>query len=382
MKIRFPWSHPGQVIRALVAVGLVEAARNAFLIGILSSETGQEYLGVNKAAAGLLYSLHLFADLFLKGPTAWISNRLGFGRILLFSSASALFFTTTILGSTSLPLWLLLVLWGFLVSPLWPSVLAFANSRAIPGKESRAATWAFAFSAPLAGLSGIAMVYLYLAKPELGAQILYWGQMVTILFAITLVSLKIPLIKKKELGYRWTKLAILLPAAFCQQLAPSLFNPVLSTYLHEMKLGPLMLGITVVIGAVVGFFLMHQGARFADRRGPRAVLILGVALMATTGFFLARQDPSFFPWIGLLAGAAISLFVAGWNGLVVQVLPQAERATAWGILMSVEALGQTAGPTLGSLALAEFGLQGPFILAAYIMVAVGVFYLWDFWRSR
>ena len=80
--------------------------------------------------------------------------------------------------------------------------------------------------------------------------------------------------------------------------------------------------------------------------------------------------------LALPLGLGYGAFIAGWNGLVGRVLPEANRAAAWGTVMAVEALGYAVGPVLGGLTWAAFGPPGVFALGAAVFLLTEAYYLW------
>lgn len=372
------WTRPLVMLRLLALLLLSELVRTGLLVSVLPQAAPG--LGWGAAAVGLIVGAHYLADGLAKGPVGWLSERLGLGRVLALGAALGL---GLVLGARLAPGpgWVVLAagLWGVGYAALWPGMMSMSQALARPGYAARALAVSGVAVAPaiLGGVLGVGP--LMQARPEAAWALLAGAQGAALLLALSLLGLRLPAAGAVTGGVwrGWRRVATLLPAAFAQTLAPGLFVPLLYPLLERLGLGLTDLlgpGLLALVGFGVGLTL---AGRLADRAHPRRALTPGLLGLALTFAFAAPPGIEdrllvLAPLLGLGYGA----FLAGWNGLVGRVLPETNRAAAWGTVMAVEALGFAVGPVLGGLAWAGFGPGGVFALGALVFLLAEAYYLW------
>ena len=283
------------------------------------------------------------------------------------------------------PLWLVLggALWGVAYAALWPGVMNASQAFARPERTARALSVSNLVATP-AILAGILLVGpLMQTRPDTAWAVLLGVQVVALVLALTLWTLHLPRQDKDnaETGRNpwagWSRVGVLLPAAFAQTLAPGLVITLIYPLLARLGL-PLSALILpgILFGVSLGLSLWLAG-RLADRTHPRRALAPGLLLLALAFLLAALPDlRERVALVTLILGLGYGAFIAGWNGLVARTLPTAHRAAAWGTVMATESLGNAIGPILGGAAWQLAGPAGVFGLGAAVFVLTELYYLW------
>ncbi|EYB68978.1 major facilitator superfamily transporter [Deinococcus phoenicis] len=375
------WTRPLVMLRLLALLLTSELVRSGFFVSALP--VAGPGLGLGTAVIGAMVGVHYLADALAKGPVGLVTERWGLGRVLALGSGLGFL---VVLGTrlAPSPVWGVLgcALWGVTYAALWPGLMSTSQALARPGYAARALAVSSLSVAPaiLGGVLGVGP--LLQARPETGWTLLLGAQGAALLLALSLLRLHLsPLpgvsAPAGNIWQGWARVAVLLPAAFAQTLAPGLLVTLFYPLLARLGLG---LGDLLGPGllALVAFGACLWGAgRLADRTHPRRVLTPGLLLLALTFGVAALPGLEARLWLlAPLLGLGYGAFIAGWNGLVGRVLPAGHRAAAWGTVMAVEALGYAAGPLLGGLAWARFGQAGVFTLGAAVFLLTEAYYLW------
>jgi len=377
-----PWRRPGLVLRLVGVLALTEMLRSAFFVGFFPL-FAQGRLGLGASLVGLVTSVHYFTDAFAKSAGGWLSERLRLGAVLLASGTTALLAVLVLPHGSLLGMILLAAAWGVFTSPLWPATLTFVSRDSREGFEARGVTSATALIGPLLGLAMLATGYLAQSSPELAYRAVLALAVLLFALSLSLVTLRSPAPRPSKKPYDWRKLYALLPAAFVQTLSTGVLAPVLFLFVARVNLTLPRLAFLIAAGAGAALLVFGRAARRADEGEPRRLLVPGLFL-AALGFTLVGVLPLLFGpafWAlglaGVLVGTGFGLFFPGWNGLVVKSLPDADRAAAWGVIMTLEALGYAIGPAIGGVTWDLLGPWGPFATGGMLMALVGGYYLWQ-----
>lgn len=383
----WPWRRPDVVLRLVLMLAFAEMLRSGFFAGFFPFY-GVERLMLSASAIGLVTSAHYLSDALVKAAGGWLSERMRLGWLLAFSGVFSAFALWGLTQDGLVWMVALSALWGIFLSPIWPAVLTYVSRDSRPGYEARGVTVATAAIGPLLGLALLGTGYLAKNDLDLAHALLLGGGVLMALLGLSLVGLEGRPARPAKEPFRWARLLMLLPAAFVQTLSTGILTPVLFLFIAKINLDPLALALTIAVGVAFALPALWLGGKIADTQNPRYALIPGL-LTAALGFFLIGYlplrlglSPLSLGLPAVLIGAGFGLFFPGWNGLVVKSLPDADRAAAWGGIMTVEALGYAVGPTLGGLAWDLFGPVGPFALGAALMLLVGGYYLWQLFGSR
>lgn len=371
------------MLRLLALLLASELVRTGFFVSVLPL-VGPG-LGLGSGVIGLMVGVHYLMDALGKGPLGLVAERWGLGRLLFLGSVLG---ALTLAGVHFLPspLWAvpLCGFWGLLFASLWPGVMSASQAFARPERVARALAVSNLSVAPaIAG--GILLVGPLTQRDQNSAWLLLLAaQGVAAVLALSLLGLRLPhVIRTPETAnvWRdWRRVAVLLPAAFAQTLAPgllvTLFYPLLAKL--NLRLGDL-LAPGLLAGLTFGLSLWLLG-RVADRVHPRRALTPGLLLLALTFALVSFSDTPPVEgrlwFLAPLLGAGYGAFIAGWNGLVARTLPEAHRAAGWGTVMAVESLGYAVGPLLGGAAWQLAGQRGVFLLGAAVFVLTEAYYLW------
>ncbi|GAA5535186.1 MFS transporter [Deinococcus aluminii] len=374
------WTRPLVMLRLLALLLTSELVRSGFFVSALPV-TGPD-LGLGTAVIGGMVGVHYLADALAKGPVGLVTERWGLGRVLTLASVLGL---AAVLGArlSPSPVWGVLgcALWGVTYAALWPGVMSTSQALARPGRTARALAVSSLSVAPaiLGGVLGVGP--LMLAHPAAAWALLVGAQGAALLLALSLLRLHLPHLPGAALSggmwQGWARVAVLLPAAFAQTLAPGLLVTLFYPLLARLGLGlGDLIGPGLLALATFGLGLWGAG-RLADLAHPRRALTPGLLLLALTFALAALPGLEGRLWLlAPLLGLGYGAFVTGWNGLVGRVLPAGHRAAAWGTVMAVEALGYAAGPLLGGAAWASFGAAGVFALGAAVFLLTEAYYLW------
>jgi MFS family permease len=154
-------------------------------------------------------------------------------------------------------------------------------------------------------------------------------------------------------------LALYLGAGLCAEAATQALSVAAGWSLYEASHDPLALGLAGLAQLVPVLLITLPAGELADRRSPRQVTALGLALQALCACGLLALAISrghalwpFYPLLALLGGAR-ALTEPASQALLPQLVPamRLPRAIAWS--SSVWQLAAIAGPALGGLAYAS-----------------------------
>lgn len=373
--IRFPWQNPKTAVRLALFYGAAEFLRSGFFVGFFPL-FGLEHLKLPLSTLGLLTSLHYGSEALTKVGAVWLSNRLPFGLGFLASAALAFltFWGFFLLPPYAFPL--IAIVWGIAMAPIWPRIAAYLMQTAKPEHQGRAVTYAWLIVAPLIGLGSFGIGFLSKHKLAWGQEALAAGSALLVLLALGVVHLRFPAVEVKRKGYAYRRFLLLIIPAFLQNLAPHLLTTVLFPFLKQAEIGFLPLLVSVALGGGTFLVMLRPVARFADRRDPALVTGLSALLAALAFGGLALSDPNrALYWTAVCIGAALALYIPGWNALIVRSLPQNERGEGWGAISTVSGAAIAVGPAVGAFAWDLLGPQGPFLLGLSLLLALLFYYL-------
>jgi predicted MFS family arabinose efflux permease len=374
------WTRPLTVWRLLALLLASELVRTGFVVSVLP--VAGPSLGFSTGLIGLMVGTHYLADALAKGPLGLVTERWGLGRLLTLGVVLGLAVVAGTHFAPS-PAWLVLggVAWGVAYAALWPGVMGASQAFARPERTARALSVSNLVATP-AILAGILLVGpLMQTRPDTAWAVLLGVQVAALVLALTLWPLQLPQQEGAETARNpwagWSRVAVLLPAAFAQTLAPGLVITLIYPLLARLALPlPALILPGVLFGVTLGLSLWLSG-RLADRTHPRRALAPGLLLLALA--FALAALPGLrdrVPLVALILGVGYGAFIAGWNGLVARTLPTGHRAAAWGTVMATESLGNAIGPLLGGAAWQWAGPAGVFGLGAAVFVRTELYYLW------
>lgn len=134
--------------------------------------------------------------------------------------------------------------------------------------------------------------------------------------------------------------------------------------------GDAAVGLVVGVWTLAAFFLRPVAGRLGDRRGRRAVMVLGASLFtASVGGYLAAPSIPVLVGARLLSGAGEALFFVAAFAATVDLAPAARRGEAISFASLSLYLGIGVGPFLGEAAIDLAGFPGAWVLAAALGAA-------------
>lgn len=155
-------------------------------------------------------------------------------------------------------------------------------------------------------------------------------------------------------------LSIYVPAFFVMT-GISIVSPILSIYARSFGVSYTLATLAVSIYAVGRLFTNLPVGVLGDKIGRRPVLLLG-ALIITVSAFLCALATNFWTLVlfRLLQGIGSSMWQTMRATLLQDLLQPEERGRILGYFQTFMLIGSSAGPTIGGLAAATWGLQAPF----------------------
>lgn len=157
--------------------------------------------------------------------------------------------------------------------------------------------------------------------------------------------------------------------AFLLMFGLGVLFPVLPFYVRMLGLSELQAGVLLGIYAAIGVVVAPLWGRFAERRGRKPAMLIGLAGFAG-GFLLFGIGHTFEQLLaarllgGLFAGAALPAIFA----YAADVTAPERRSAAMGLIGASIGLGIIMGPVLGGV-LAPLDLRLPFFVSAALGVA-------------
>ncbi|ADV66251.1 MFS transporter [Deinococcus maricopensis] len=393
-----PWPNGTRrtVASALAVLCLSEFVRTGLYASFLYAYGPRH--GMSLSLVALAWTVHFGADTVGRALGGRLVTQYGLDRVAFAGGLLGLL-AVWLVPQVPVP-WMVLVLaalHGLGFSALWPGTLSTASLRAQAGEQARAVGFATMAVAPFTGVAFLTLAPLTKLQMHGGLPIA-WLTLMVMQGLATLAALGAPRHLVVEAPpapdaalqapprVRRT-LLFLLPAAVVQTLALTLVGPLLQSdgFKHDSGLSTLGvwgLPALLAVGGAAAYGLLNFTGRLADRRDPRLVLIVGLVLAGAGMTALALKPPvwAYFA-IAALVGVGYAGLVPGWGGLLTRMLPERDRATAWGAVLSAENIGTGVGPLLGAVAYDQFGLSGPFVVASVLLFGVALMYVLSRFRT-
>jgi DHA1 family multidrug resistance protein-like MFS transporter len=366
-------------------LGATEFSRTALIVSLLPAYvTGP--LGASLTLVGLAVSVHYLMDTAFRSPAGWLVDRFGPQATLILGVALEITALVLALHAHKAG-WLILFMgmMGVGTAAHWPAVVTGTNRLTDPGH--RGTVMGAVFAGWLVG-SGLGPVIINFVVGTLGSdRLAFWILIAADVAAfLTTWTLTDPTLREvppaphhlppgQGLRVLWPLKAVL-PGMFVQTMVLGLLMPLLQPLTHRVlhlsqwEFAGLLLGS----GALTVLLLVPMG-RLSDRMGLKFPLVGGFWLAGASLLGLATIR-SFWPLVvvGGLLGLAYALILPAWNAFLARLIPPDQEGFLWGIFMTVEGLGMTVGPVVGTH-LFEASVKAPFVLAAGVLGVMGGFYL-------
>lgn len=151
--------------------------------------------------------------------------------------------------------------------------------------------------------------------------------------------------------------------------------PILPAYLVSIGQGGTAAGLMIAIFAGAQLLFSPLGGSWADKYGPRKVIILGLALLTISMLMFYATDSIWVIYASRVVGGIGDAFlIPGVFTYVAGITTAAQRAKGTGLVTASMSLGLVIGPGLGGF-LADISLKLPFLIAAFVTFSAMIFSL-------
>lgn len=151
--------------------------------------------------------------------------------------------------------------------------------------------------------------------------------------------------------------------------------PILPAYLLSIGQGGTAAGLMIAIFAGAQLLFSPLGGSWADKYGPRKVIILGLALLTISMLMFYSSDSIWVIYASRVVGGIGDAFlIPGVFTYVAGITTAAQRAKGTGLVTAAMSLGLVIGPGFGGF-LADISLKLPFLIAAFVTFGAMIFSL-------
>ena len=151
--------------------------------------------------------------------------------------------------------------------------------------------------------------------------------------------------------------------------------PILPAYLLSIGQGGTAAGLMIAIFAGAQLLFSPLGGSWADKYGPRKVIILGLALLTISMLMFFSTDSIWVIYASRVVGGIGDAFlIPGVFTYVAGITTAAQRAKGTGLVTASMSLGLVVGPGFGGF-LADYSLKLPFLIAAMVTFTAMIFSL-------
>jgi MFS family permease len=153
-------------------------------------------------------------------------------------------------------------------------------------------------------------------------------------------------------------------------------GPVLPLFARDFGVSAAVVGLTFTAFGLARLLLNIPAGIWADRRGRRFLLV-GGPLITSIGMLGSGLSPSIWVLLGwrLVAGAGSALYMTGAQIYLVDIAGADRRARYLATNQGALLVGVSAGPAIGGLMAAAFGLRAPFLFVGVAALGTAT-YAW------
>lgn len=171
------------------------------------------------------------------------------------------------------------------------------------------------------------------------------------------------------------KMSILMINMFIAIASFGIVVPILPAYLVSIGQGGTAAGLMIAIFAGAQLLFSPLGGSWADKYGPRKVIILGLALLTVSMLMFYLTDSIWVIYASRVVGGIGDAFlIPGVFTYVAGITTAAQRAKGTGLVTAAMSLGLVIGPGFGGF-LADISLKLPFLIAAFVTFSAMIFSL-------
>ncbi|WP_033543376.1 MFS transporter [Planococcus sp. CAU13] len=171
------------------------------------------------------------------------------------------------------------------------------------------------------------------------------------------------------------KMSILMFNMFIAIASFGIVVPILPAYLLSIGQGGTAAGLMIAIFAGAQLLFSPLGGSWADKYGPRKVIILGLALLTISMLMFYSTDSIWVIYASRIVGGIGDAFlIPGVFTYVAGITTAAQRAKGTALVTASMSLGLVIGPGFGGF-LADISLKLPFLIAAMVTFSAMIFSL-------
>ncbi len=159
-------------------------------------------------------------------------------------------------------------------------------------------------------------------------------------------------------------LSIYVPSFFIF-LGMSIVSPILPIYAESFNVDYTMVSLAIAMYALGRFVVDLPVGYLADKFGRRPLMVFGT-LILTICSFLNATAPNFaiFLFYRFIEGVGSAMWMTSRTTLLADILKPEERGRVMSFFQSFMLIGSAAGPTVGGVIAANWGIQAPFYFYA------------------
>ena len=375
----------------LVLLFITEFARGAFFFTFLPFWI-VNYLGFSITIVGFAVSAQYLTETLLKTFAGWQFDRLG--RPVLAGGLVLSLFALLLIKWWPVPPVMVAAagLFGLGYSPLWLSVISMV---APVGTPQRATRISMVFAVWLAGAGGGMVSVNFIMATNYDP--VFWLVVTLWALALALAWLstdrrQLPSASGKgaagpvpgniltALRYMATNKIttnVLLPGMFIQTLAAGLLLPVLPLFVqHHLHLNHSQYGLLLSAGGAAAVLSLLPMGYLADRVALKFLLSAGFGFSSLLLAYLANSSGGVQAFLlAVCLGFAYAMILPAWNSLLAKIIPPENQAMGWGVFATIEGLGISVGPALGSAVARLIGMPATLLTTTGVLLIAALFYL-------
>lgn len=390
------------LLALFITMGLIEIGYGVVL-ALLPLYLAQ-YLKVGLKYVGVIIAAFSLSELIFKTPGGWLADRIGRKPVLLVG-VGLITFSFFLITTVKAPAYFLpiVAISGAGMAVTWPMTVAIIADLV---EEGRRAGYMGTLGMVCLGGKGVGPALGSLAITITG---LYEGPFYlnTVLAGISFFLVwfwvsdvfqaqKTKSISQEKLakggwlqdliGILRHKPAILVlnGILFSQSLGLGVLIPIISLYANKvLGVRPEAVG-TLLLGPVIAMsILTFITGKVADKVGKSKPIIIGMTLLSISMLVL----PLSTHWVFLLAvtslfGMGYAMVMPAWTAMVTEEVPEEQRGIVLGSVGTMQGLGFTIGPLMGTYIWDTLGSGWPFYICGFILTLGTLLAFWGIRGKR
>jgi len=185
--------------------------------------------------------------------------------------------------------------------------------------------------------------------------------------------------KLKQAIVSQTNIQALALAGTIVAVATSSLTPVTQKFIDLLVSGSnIALGGILAVASLAASLVSIGGGLLADKYGRKLILILGIAFCSTGAIIYFKTETIIELLTAvLLSTVGTSIIVSTMTAMTAESVTDRRRASAFGYVETLRAVGNILGPMVGGWMLITYGIRSPFLFtfAMYLLALIGVLLL-------